>query len=133
MGRNPDLASLMLTQGVPEKPVSKQEEGIKVLQRIFKRHLRRNFDYLQMGSIDYKRSLMIKSQQDKFMKMRAIEQLNSRLRVHLVVAKTKAFCRWREASKDFSSQLTYGSQENSQYPYVQELLGQIEQLKAKQS
>ena len=79
-----------------------------------------------MGSIDYKRSLMIKSQREKFMKMRAIEQMNSRLRVHLVVAKTKAFCRWRESTKDqFSSQITnsYGSHDNTEYSRVQELLG----------
>ena len=42
------------------KPISRKEEGLRTLQRIFKRHLRRNFDFLQMGSIDYKRSLMIK-------------------------------------------------------------------------
>jgi len=49
------------------------EEGLRVLQRLFKRNLRRNFDYLQMGSIDYKRSLMLKRQQEEFRKMRAIE------------------------------------------------------------
>lgn len=48
------------------KPMSKEERGMKMLQRIFKRHLRRNFDYIQMGSIDYKRSLMLKQQKETF-------------------------------------------------------------------
>ena len=41
---------------------NRKEEGLRVLQRIFKRNLRKNFDYLQMGSIDYKRCLMLKRQ-----------------------------------------------------------------------
>mmetsp|Transcript_10017 Transcript_10017/g.13627 ORF Transcript_10017/g.13627 Transcript_10017/m.13627 type:complete len:86 (+) Transcript_10017:875-1132(+) len=62
---------LMLEQGnsnvgvVPKlrkltKVVNKKEEGAKLLGRILKRKLQRNFDSLQMGSIDYKRSLLLK-------------------------------------------------------------------------
>lgn len=43
-----------------QAPPNRNEEGLRVLQRIFKRNLRKNFDYLQMGSIDYKRCLMLK-------------------------------------------------------------------------
>jgi len=118
-----------------QRPASNEEKGLKLLQRIFKRHLRRNFDYIQMGSIDYKRSLMLKQQKEAFQKTRAVEQLANRLHVHHVVAKTKAFCRWREAVKELSH--TFNSRESSsanhQLSTVQELISQMNQIQAARS
>lgn len=82
-----------------------------MLQRIFKRNLRKNFDYLQMGSIDYKRCLMLKKQQEEFRKMRALEAISSRLKIKQGVARTKAFYKWRETAKEFSNTEIHGNSE----------------------
>ena len=44
---------------------TKREEGLRQLSRLAKRHLRKNFDLLQMNSIDYQRTLMIQKEQVK--------------------------------------------------------------------
>ena len=91
--------------------------------------MRRNFDYLQMGSIDYKRSLMLKQQKEAFQKMRALralEQMTNRFRMQQIVAKTKAFCRWREVVKELSlSQSSKETNPNTTQLVVQELLTQF--------
>lgn len=39
---------------------NRTQEGLRKLLNLFKKRVQRNFDYLQMGSIDYKRTLLIK-------------------------------------------------------------------------
>lgn len=38
---------------------TKREEALRLLSRLARRHLRKNFDLLQMNSIDYQRTLLI--------------------------------------------------------------------------
>ena len=82
----------------PVKPAeTKKQEAIRILERVAKRRLKRKFDQLSLGSIDYKRSLQIKREQDKFRRQSSLDRLHSILRRREVVSKTKAFCKWRES------------------------------------
>ena len=77
--------------------LSRREQGLSQLSRLVKRHLRKNFDLLQMNSIDYQRTLMIKREQYKVKQQRALDKLDLHLRIQTNQAKTKAFYQWRES------------------------------------
>ena len=77
--------------------LSRREQGLSQLSRLVKRHLRKNFDLLQMNSIDYQRTLMIKREQYKVKQQRALDKLDLYLRIQTNQAKTKAFYQWRES------------------------------------
>ena len=71
-----------------------------VLERLLKRHLHQNFDHLSMQSIGFKRSLSELHASNDFRRTRALGILKNILRIHTVVSKTKAFCKWSEVSRE---------------------------------
>ena len=81
-------------------PQDRKVQGVLVLERLLKRHLRQNFDQLNMQSIGYKRNLTELKRSNDFRKTRSLGMLKNILRIHDVVSKTKAFCKWSEVSRE---------------------------------
>lgn len=68
-------------KSITNSKYTKKEEALRLLGRLARRHLRKNFDLLQMNSIDYQRTLLIKKEQVKIKQQRALDRLALHLRM----------------------------------------------------